>query len=79
MTEVARPRTARRPRRRGPRLRRAALRLLAVAAIFAAGVALGQALRDNPRSGGDRTQVRTLRPLPLPPAVRTVTVTVANG
>jgi len=43
---------------------------------FAVGVAVGQALRDNPEPGGDRTYVRTLKPLPLAPARETVTVTV---
>lgn len=51
------------PRRRG---RNALLRLLlwiAVAAlIFAAGVALGEALHDNPKPGIPVTTVTTLRP-----------------
>ena len=51
------------------------LRLLVVGAIFGLGVALGEALHDNPDSGGSRTYVRTLRPLPLAPAPQTVTVT----
>lgn len=69
----------RRPRRRG-RGRLAlgiALRLALVAVIFAIGVALGEALHDNPRPGGTRTDVRTLRPQPLPPVERTVTVTTS--
>ena len=45
--------------------------------MFAAGLALGQALQDNPSPGGTQTIVRTLRPLPLPPARETVTVTTA--
>lgn len=65
------------PRRRR---RRPLVGLLAVcgAVLFALGVALGQALHDNPRPGGTRTFVRTLHPLPLPPTPRTVTVTVAK-
>lgn len=44
------------------------------AVVFAVGVALGEALHDNPRPGGRQTTQRTLRPLPLTP--QTVTVTV---
>ena len=40
---------------------------------------LGESLGDNPPAGGLRTSVRTLRPLPLPPARETVTVTVTAG
>jgi len=46
----------------------------AIVVVFAIGLALGQALHDNP-SGGTQTVVRTLKPLPLPPAQETVTVT----
>jgi hypothetical protein len=47
--------------------------------VFVVGIALGKALGDNPRPGGQQTLVRTLRPLPLAPAAReTVTVTVQN-
>ena len=55
-------------------------RVLVVAALivaFAVGIALGEALHDNPQPGGTQTLVRTLHPLPLAPAAReTVTVTV---
>jgi hypothetical protein len=44
--------------------------------VFGAGLAIGQALEDNPSSGGTQTLVRTLKPLELPPARETVTVTV---
>ena len=47
---------------------------LVIVAVFAAGVALGEALHDNP-SGGTQTLVRTLTPLQVPPARETVTVT----
>jgi hypothetical protein len=44
---------------------------------FVLGIALGEALHDNPSPGGTQTLVRTLHPLPLAPAAReTVTVTV---
>jgi hypothetical protein len=50
-----------------------------VVAAFVVGVALGQALSDNPQPGGRQTLIRTLKPLPLAPAARaTVTVTVQN-
>lgn len=44
--------------------------------VFAVGVALGEALHDNPKSGGEQTTQRTLRPVPLAP--KTVTVTVGR-
>jgi hypothetical protein len=51
----------------------------AAVVIFVVGVAVGEALHDNPQPGGTQTLVRTLRPLPLAPAAReTVTVTVQN-
>jgi hypothetical protein len=49
----------------------------AVLVVFALGIGLGQALDDNPETGGQQTLIRTLKPLPLAPAAReTVTVTV---
>jgi anti-sigma-K factor RskA len=47
---------------------------LALVAVFAVGIALAEAMHDNPTPGGTRTTQRTLRPLPLVP--QTVTVTV---
>ena len=59
-------------------IRRLAL-VLGVLLVFLVGVAVGEALHDNPRPGGTQTLVRTLNPLPLAPAAReTVTVTVPN-
>jgi ferric-dicitrate binding protein FerR (iron transport regulator) len=69
-----------RPRRRRRRRRfswRALLAIVVVVCVFAAGVALGEALHDNPNSGGTTTSERTLRPLPLVP--QTVTVTVRGS
>jgi hypothetical protein len=43
--------------------------------VFAAGLALGESLKDNPKPGGTQTLVRTLKPLEVPPARETVTVT----
>ena len=68
-------------RRRAQRRRRGipwrwvgAVALLVV--VFAVGVALGEALHDNPKPGGEKTTQRTLKPLPLAP--QTVTVTVSK-
>ena len=56
-----------------------AVLVVVVAVVFAVGVALGEALHDNPRPGGEQTLVRTLKPLPLAPAAReTVTITTQN-
>ncbi|MBA2357392.1 MAG: hypothetical protein H0V84_03070 [Actinobacteria bacterium] len=72
------PFAPRRSRPSAPRRSRVPWRGLAVAAFvlfaFALGLALGQALGDNPEPG-QRTDVRTLKPLPLPPERETVTVT----
>jgi hypothetical protein len=60
-------------------VRRMLVATAAAVVIFVVGVAVGEALHDNPRPGGTQTLVRTLRPLPLAPAAReTVTVTVQN-
>jgi hypothetical protein len=42
------------------------------------GISIGRALEDGPNPGGTQTAVRTLEPQPLPPAARTVTVTVTG-
>ena len=57
---------------------RIVLALAVGALLFGAGVAVGQALQDSSPPGGTRQQVRTLKPLQLPPARVTVTVTT-NG
>jgi hypothetical protein len=49
-----------------------------VVVVFVVGIAVGEALHDNPSSGGQQTIVRTLSPLPLPPARETVTVTTTT-
>jgi len=69
-------RRARRRRRGVPR--RAVVALVLLVCAFAVGIALGEALHDNPKPGGKRTTQRTLRPLPLAPAHETVTVTVGS-
>ncbi len=60
-------------------MKRVVLLLVGAALVFAVGVAVGEALNDNPKPGGTQSLVRTLQPLPLAPAAReTVTVTVRN-
>ena len=60
-------------------MKRVVLIVVGAVLVFAIGVALGEALHDNPQSGGTQSLVRTLQPLPLAPAPReTVTVTVQN-
>ena len=71
----ARPR---RPPRRRRLLRRLAL-VLVVALAFLGGIGLGEALHDNPTTGGTQTLVRTLHAGTLAPVTReTVTVTVGR-
>jgi hypothetical protein len=53
--------------------------VVVLASAFAAGIALGEALHDNPQPGGTQTLVRTLRPLPVAPAPVTVTVRKGRG
>jgi hypothetical protein len=60
-------------------VKRVVLLVVGVVVVFAVGVAVGEALHDNPKPGGTQSLVRTLQPLPLTPAAReTVTVTVRN-
>jgi hypothetical protein len=70
----------RRPRKssRDP-LWRPVLIVLGLVVALLVGVALGRALEDGPSPGGTQTNIRTLEPQPLPPAARTVTVTVTTG
>jgi hypothetical protein len=63
--------TRERRRRRSP-TRRRLLWALVLALVFAVGVALGEALNDNPQPGSTTTQDRTST---LPPESSTVTVT----
>jgi len=70
-----RPRPQKDDRRR--RLKTWALRSAAVLVVFAAGVALGQALDDSSPPAGTRTSVRTLVPATLD--AETVTVTVETA
>lgn len=65
-------------RRRRRRRTRFLVPLLAAGVCFGLGVAVGEALHDNPQPGGTQTLVRTLTPLGLAPAPGT-TVTVRTG
>ena len=60
MTYPSRPPLARRRRRGSEELRRWGVWALVVLAVFALGIALGQALHDNPKPGGTITLERTL-------------------
>ena len=51
----------RRARKRGPRNK--ILLGLALVVAFGVGIALGQALHDNPHPGGQQTSLRTFPPL----------------
>jgi hypothetical protein len=70
------------PTRQGRRRRRSIPRglafALALVAVFVLGIAFGQALDDEPGTGGMVTSVRTLTPLPQQPPTRTVTVTITS-
>jgi hypothetical protein len=60
-------------------VKRTVLIVVGAVLVFAIGIALGQALNDNPTPGGTQSIVRTLQPLQIAPAAReTVTVTVQN-
>ena len=60
-------------------MKRIAALVLGAVLLFLLGLAVGEALDDNPKPGGTQTLVRTLKPLPLAPAPReTVTVTSPN-
>jgi hypothetical protein len=55
------------------------LTVVAGAVLFVVGVALGEALHDNPSpTKSPATIVRTLQPGTLPPEQATVTVTVSS-
>ena len=64
--------TTARPRRRDTRTRRRVVWGLAIVLVFAVGIALGESLNDNPKSGNTTTQSRTFT---LRPESATVTVT----
>jgi ferric-dicitrate binding protein FerR (iron transport regulator) len=61
VTEPAGERRPRPPRRRRRWLRRLLVAVVVIAA-FAVGVAVGEALHDNPKPGVTITTIRTIRP-----------------
>jgi hypothetical protein len=63
VTPLEQPLRDRRPRQRRRWSRRIAL-AAALILLFAVGVALGMALRDDPEPGGTVTLIRTLEPRP---------------
>jgi len=76
----ARPRERRGRRRQEARWRSAwSVRAALILLVFALGIALGEALHDNPSPGGDRTYVRRLRVREVGSPPRTVTVTVTSA
>jgi hypothetical protein len=60
-------RDARRRRRRRSELARWGLRLAVVLVVFGLGIALGQALHDNPKPGATISIERTLSVPSVPP------------
>jgi hypothetical protein len=67
---VAPDRAAPRRRRRPSRLPGRLVVLAGLVVAFIAGIAVGEALHDNPKPGGTQTLVRTLQPLPPATTVR---------
>jgi hypothetical protein len=65
-------RHARRRRRRREEIARWSVRAVLILLVFAAGIALGQALHDNPKPGGTVTLERTVS-LPSVPPGSTIT------
>jgi hypothetical protein len=65
-------RDARRRRRRREEIRRWGIRIALVLIVFGLGIALGQALHDNPKPGGTMTLERTVS-LPSVPPGSTIT------
>jgi hypothetical protein len=60
-------REARRRRQRRQEVARWSFRIALVLAVFALGIALGEALHDNPKPGGTFTLERTFRIPSVPP------------
>ena len=68
---MSRPERRRHRRRKSPTRRRLIWGVVLLL-VFAVGIALGQALEDNPKPGSTITQNQTFT---VPPAAATVTVT----
>ena len=67
MTLTQTERDARRRRRRRGDLARWAVRLLVVVIVFGLGIAIGQALHDNPKPGGTISFEQTVSVPSVPP------------
>lgn len=72
MTLTQSERDARRRRRRRDELTRWGIRLVIVLVVFGLGIALGQAVHDNPKPGGTVSFERTIT-VPSAPPGSTVT------
>jgi hypothetical protein len=73
----ARTRARGRRRERRGRVLAWGLRVVVLAVVFFAGLAIGKALEQAPNPGGTQTRLRTLEPQTIAPRDRTVTVTTA--
>lgn len=80
MTELGplRPGFGERRRTRRMQVVRRAAWVLSFVVVFGVGVALGEALHDNPRPGGSRTRIHTVTPVPVGRPRETVTLTVTR-
>ena len=67
MTLTPLERESRRRRQRRQEVARWSFRIALVLAVFALGIALGEALHDNPKPGGNVTLERTFRLPSVPP------------
>jgi hypothetical protein len=79
LSSRTRDREGRRRASPGRRILAWIVRLLVVAGVFVAGLAIGRAVEDAPEPGGTQTIVRTLEPLTVEPSERTITVTTTSG
>ena len=60
-------------------MRRRLLLAVGLVVAFVAGIGVGEALDEQPQTGGTQTVVRTLRPVSVTAVpAETVTVTIAN-
>ena len=60
-------------------MRRRLLVAVGLAVAFVAGIGVGEALDEQPQTGGSQTVVRTLRPVSVTAVpAETVTVTISN-
>jgi hypothetical protein len=67
VTPTQAERDARRRRRRRRKLRRWGIRVAVVLIVFGLGIALGQALHDNPKPGATLSSEQTISVSSVPP------------